>query len=216
MDEATRTAPQSEPEPEQPTRPDWKDTLVAATDIAIIGFGVVAASLLVVTLGGALAAGSFAAHQWIRHRQLPGFGEVWRLFLRWILPGALATGAVAGATTVLVIDIGAVRGGTVPGGSILLAATWFVVAGMAATIVLALVHLGRQPAEGWWRAARWAARTTAVAPHRAALPLGTAALASLLGLMVPVTFPVLVGFGLFAVHVVADRLLPETPGLPAS
>jgi len=198
--------------PEEPgpaPRSDWKETLTAATEIALCGFCVVAAALPIVTLGAALATGSFAVRHWVLERRLPPWAEIWRLGLRWLLPGVGATALIAVFAAMMFIDLNAVARGDVPGGTAVLVATVVVVALAATIVALCLVHLGRWPADGWWAAARWAATVTFTAPHRAVPQVAICVFAGLLGAMIPATIPLLVGYALFAMHVVADKLLPE-------
>lgn len=209
MDKAVRaTWPEQSREAKTPRR-DWKDTLTAATDLALVGFGVVVAALGVITAGAAVATGSFAIQHWITERSYPTFGQLWRQFLRWLLPGALGTAGLAGAGVLLSINLTLIAQGKVPGGSIALAVTWALLLWLLLTALLTVVQLGRHPADGWLAALRWAGRAATTTPHRAVVALLVAGLAGLLALMVPVTFPLLVAYGLFAVHVVVGKLFPE-------
>jgi hypothetical protein len=64
---------------------------------------------------------------------------------------------------------------------------------------------GRGGAGGWLAAVRWAARTALRRPGIAAAVAGVLALAVALAVLVPVTAPLVVGFTLYAIHVVARR-----------
>lgn len=188
---------------------NWRDTLAAATDIALIGFCVFVASLPVVTIGAAVATGSFAVRHWVLHGSNPRVAEMWRLFLRWIIPGVLGCVLLTVAGALLFFDLRSVSAGLVPGGQVVLVVTAAVVAWLAGVTVLTVVHLGRWPADGWRTAIRWAAAVVVLSPHRAVVLLGVCAMAGALALMVPATLPLALGCGLFALHVVADRLLPD-------
>jgi hypothetical protein len=205
------------PDEDRPApRPDWRDTVSAAADLALVGVCVVVAALPVVTAGAALATGSVAARHWVLHREFPPFGELWRGYLRWIPRGAAAAALLVAAGVLVGFDLRALAGGLVPGGRVGLLATAAVVVWAAAVTVLTTVGLGRWPGEGWWAATRWAVSTTIAAPHRAVVPLLVVALAATLGSMVPATSPLAVGYGLFAIHVVADRVLPAPQDPPAA
>ncbi|MBN1174508.1 MAG: hypothetical protein JXA67_20235 [Micromonosporaceae bacterium] len=210
MDKRTRVDLPGELGQEPPQR-DWKDTLAAATDLALIGFCAVGVGLAVVTLGSAAATGSYAVRYWIIHRRTPPVGEVGRLFLRWLLPGLLTSVAVAATAWLLALNLTAISRGAVPGGAPALVATGVVATWCAAVVVLTLVHLGRWPGSGWLSALRWAAVTATLTPHWALVLLLVAGFATALGVTIQATSPLMVGYGLFAVHVVADRLLPEDP-----
>ena len=206
MDGAARIQWPDDDQP--PPRPDWRDTLTAATDLAVFGFVVVAAALPVVTIGAALATGSYGARWWVGHRGFPPFADLGRRYLRALLPGVAALAAVLLAGLLVVFDLSALARGAVPGGTVLVVATWVVVLWLLAVVVLTVVELGREPDRGWLAAVRWAVGITRSAPLRAVAPTAVCLLAGALALMVPVTAPLVLGYGLFAMHVVADRVLP--------
>ena len=81
--------------------------------------------------------------------------------------------------------------------------------------MLSIVHLGRDTSPSGWRdALRWAGRTAWRQPGAAAAVAGVSAVAAVLGLFVPLTAPLLVGFTLYAAHAVVARLVrpAETTG----
>jgi hypothetical protein len=196
---------------------DWRDTLRDAGDLAVLGFAVFFACLLVITGGGAVAAASAAVHDWTEHRReygdgrFPSWSTTWRRFRRAILPG-LGAGAVALALCLLVlVDIAAVRDGLVPGGPVLLAATTLVGIGLAGFCGLTAVEVGRADGAGWRAAAARAGRTSLDRPV-APLSLGAVmVLAVVLSVLLPMCAPILAGYVIFALHAVATRVAPMTP-----
>ncbi|MDG4823897.1 hypothetical protein O7635_18735 [Asanoa sp. WMMD1127] len=124
-------------------KPDWRDTVRVATDVAVLGLLTVVASLAVLTAGAALATASYAMHHFLVHDRWPGIRAAARVFRRALLPGALATAVVAGGVWLIAVDVAALSGGAVPGGAVLLGVT-AVIAGLGAGYAaLALVALGR-------------------------------------------------------------------------
>ncbi|GIF14345.1 hypothetical protein Ate01nite_43770 [Actinoplanes teichomyceticus] len=181
-----------------PARADWRDRLTLATDLALIGIAVTALALPVVTAPAALAAGSAAVHDRCRDGRLPGWRPVLRQFRRGILPGVPALSAAAA----LLIDLIAVRGGGVPGGPVLFAVTGVVAVWLSGVAALTLVALGRAPDRTWRAAAAWAWDR----PKCATALAVTGVIAFFLALAVPVTLPLVIGFHLFAIHMISDRL----------
>ncbi|GLW31585.1 hypothetical protein [Actinoplanes regularis] len=198
----TKTPPTAGPdwpaEEPPPARPDWRERLTLATDLALIGLAVTVLALPLVTAPAALAAGSAAVHGRYSDGRLPPWRPLLRQYRRSILPGL--PGLLA--AIVLVIDLAAVRGGSVPGGPVLLAVTALATIWLAGAAALVLVALGRDPDLPWLTAARWAGNRPKCATALAGLGL----IAFFLALAVPVTFPVVIGFHLFAIHMVSDRL----------
>lgn len=194
---------------EQVPQRDWKDTVTAATDIALIGFFIVGASLLIVTVGSAAATGSYAVRRWVIDRRTPPVSELWRMFLRWLLPGALTSAVLVVLALIMSFNVHAISQGLVPGGIFTLAPAIVLAAWLVMGVVLILVGLGRYPEDGWRSAIRRAARASVVAPLRCLVLLGVALFALGLAATIEATIPLVVGYGLFAVHVVADKLLPE-------
>lgn len=203
----------SEPAPVRPERIrlGWQEHLRDAADLAALGFVLVLAALPVVTAGSALATGSHA----VRHRcdrgKYPPFADLLRTFARGILPGLAATLAVAAAGGLLALDISAARSGAIPGGGATVPV--IVVVGLLGTgyLGLVIIHIGLQGGAGWRRAARAAIRTTATAGARQGLTLvascaGVIAITTLLASFIPATVPLLVAFGLFALHVIHRKV----------
>jgi len=224
-------------------KPDWRDTVRVASDVAVLGLLMVATSLPVLTTGAAFATASFAVHQFLTHDRWPSLRATWQVFRRTLLPGALATAAVAAAVWLLTVDLAALSRGAVPGGAVLLGLTAVITAAAAGYAALALVTLGTNLATttsyssatwhgaapacdtqatatghaarpGAWRAAARAA--VAARPATVAAATGVVGLAGLLALLVhPILAACLVGYALYALHVVTRRLSPN-PASPAA
>jgi hypothetical protein len=189
-------------------RRDWRETVRIATDLALLGFLVTVAALPLVTAGAAVAAGSAAVHHHLEHDRWPTLRATWTVFRRSFAPGLLAGLAVAAAVLLLVVDVLAVRSGAVPGGTPLLALTVALAAAAAGYGALVVVAVGADPDSGW-RAA-----TTGLAGRgrAAAAAAGVVTLAALLAVLVhPMLVPVLLGYALFALHVVNRRLYVRSP-----
>ncbi|MFC7530626.1 hypothetical protein [Actinoplanes sp. GCM10030250] len=185
-------------------RPDWRERLSLATDLALIGFLVTLAALPVLTAPAALAAGSAA----VRHRYadggLPRVRPLLGLYRRLILPGIPVT-LVA---LVLLVDLMAISRGRVPGGPVLFFGTAAVAAWLGGFATLAVVAIGRDPDRPLREAAAWAWQRATTRPWSAVAPALAGVLAFFLALSVPATIPLVVGFQLFAAHVISDRLSP--------
>jgi hypothetical protein len=188
-------------------RRDWRETVRLATDLALLGFVVALAALPLVTAGAAVAAGSAAVHHQLEHDRWPTARACWAAFRRSFVPGLLAGLAVAAVALLLVIDVLAIRSGAVPGGAPLLALTVALAAVGAGYGALVIVAVGADPAGGWR-----AALTSVPGRGRAAgAAAGVVLLAGLLVVLVhPALVPVLIGYALFALHVVTRRLAPES------
>jgi hypothetical protein len=186
-------------------RTDWRDTLSTATDLALIGIAVTLAAAPLVTAGAAVRTGSLAVSRVVEGERRPPAGELWRAFRRSLLPGLAAAVVVLAAAALLVVDLVALARGRVPGGPVAIALTGCVAAGLAAVAALTVVLLGRDGDAGWLAALRWAAGTAGRRPGTAAGTVAVLALAGVLAVLVPATIPLVPGFALFALHVVARR-----------
>jgi hypothetical protein len=199
---------------------DWRDTLRDAGDLAVLGFAVFFACLLVVPGGGAIAAASAAVHDWAVHRRqfgdgrFPAWSTTWRRFLRGILPGLGAGLAAVVLCLVVLIDIAAVRDGLAPGGPVLLAATVLVGVGLAGFCGLAVVEVGRAGGAGWRAAAVRSARASLARPLTPMALGGVILLVVVLSVLVPMCAPILAGYVIFALHVVASHLAPVAAPAP--
>ncbi|RSM57767.1 hypothetical protein DMB66_31565 [Actinoplanes sp. ATCC 53533] len=186
-------------------RRDWRETVRVATDLALLGFVVVLAALPLVTAGAAVAAGSAAVHHHLEHDRWPTARACWSVFRRSFAPGLLAGLAAASAALLVVVDVLAVRAGAVPGGTPLLALTLVLAALGGGYGALVVVAVGADPAHSW----RAAVATLPGHSRAAAATAGVVLLTALLAVLVhPALVPVLTGYALFAVHVVARRLSP--------
>jgi len=186
---------------------DWRDTLRAATDLALLGVLTTLAALPLVTAGAAVATASAALHQWTRRGHWPAAGDLLRTFARALLPGAAATLVAAAVAALLTVNALALAAGTVPGGTALVVVTALLGAlacGLAGAIV---VQIGRQHARGWRSAARVATRTALDRPAMVLAITGTLTFAAALGtLVLPIITPILAGYVLFALHAITRRL----------
>jgi hypothetical protein len=192
---------------------DWRDTLRTAADFALLGIAVCVVAVPVVTVGAAIATGSVAADHWCRYRTLPPLRELAGVFGRAVLPGIGATVVALAVAALLVLDVTQVGRGAVPGGTPLLVVSVVVAAQLAGLAALTVVGIGRLPRAdgrrpGRWRAALgWAGRAAFASPLVPSALAVVLAVAVVLGVLVPITAPILVGFLLFALHVVARRMV---------
>ncbi|GAA2558488.1 hypothetical protein GCM10010435_31910 [Winogradskya consettensis] len=184
----------------------WRDTARAAADLAVLGFLVTGAALPVVTAGAAITTGSAAIRHHLETDSWPPARSLWATFRRSLLPGLAATLLLLVVAGLVTADVFAVRAGVVPGGvplAVLLVLLAVVAVGFAGLLAVAAPQ--HQPI------AR--ARALARRPGRLAAAAGIVILASALALMVhPVVAPVMVGYALFALHVVANRERVERGG----
>ncbi|MDG4768332.1 hypothetical protein O7632_30205 [Solwaraspora sp. WMMD406] len=194
-------------EPAPVSRPDWRDTLRAAADLALLGIVTTIAAIPIVTTGAALATASTAIHRWTVDGSWPSLGDLLRGFWRALLPGAVATLAGLAAFALLGGNLVLISAGVVPGGAVMLVGTLLLIAvtaGLAGTVV---VQVGRQDGTGW-RAATLTA--WGFAQHRPLVVLaaaGVVSLAALLaGLAMPLLAPILLGYTLFGLHTALRRL----------
>jgi hypothetical protein len=190
---------------DQPAERDWRETVRDATEMAVLGIVTTVATLPVVTAGAAIATASAAVDHWAEHGRLPDAATTVRRFGRAILPGIGPTVIAAIGALLLFLDVRALVTGAAPGGAALLLVTVVVGIALLGTAGLAVVEVGRHGGRGWLAAARVAIRTGLDRPQQViacGLALG---LATILGTVVPATAPILVGFGLFALHSIARR-----------
>jgi len=186
-------------------RRDWRETVRIATDLALLGLLTALAALPVVTAGAAVATAGSAIHHHLEYDRWPAPGFCWSVFRRRLLPGLAATAGCLVAAALVVADVLALRAGVVPGGVLLLVLTVVVAclaAGCAGLLVVAdSARLAGQP--GPSAAGRPAAVVSAAAVLVVAVVLGA--------LVHPVLVPVLAGYTLFALHVIARRYCARTP-----
>ncbi|MEU4424908.1 hypothetical protein AB0F81_30175 [Actinoplanes sp. NPDC024001] len=187
-----------------PARPDWRERFALGTDLALIGVLVTVAALPVLTAPAALAAGSAAVRHRYTEGNLPPVRPLLRLYRRGILPGI----PVLLVAVALLVDLVAISRGWVPGGTVLFTGTAAVAAFLGGFATLTLVAIGRDPGLSPRDAARWAWRSSTARPWTALAPALAGALAFFLALTMPATIPLVIGFQLFAAHVISDRLAP--------
>ncbi|MEV4510476.1 hypothetical protein AB0K00_16095 [Dactylosporangium sp. NPDC049525] len=189
-------------------RRDWKDTVTVGADVALVGIAVTVCSLPVLTAGAAVHAGSVAVRDIIDGSAVRP-SVLWRVFRRSLLPGAAATLATATAAWLLLFNLGAVASGRVPGGLPVLVGTGAVAAALLAACAFGVVHLAHH--HSWPGALRWAAGAVWRQPLTAAMVAGVSSIAAVIGALIPVTAPLLVGYLLFAVHVIVARRFAADP-----
>jgi hypothetical protein len=194
-------------EPEPARVRDWRETLSAAADFALLGIVVSIASLGVLTLGAALATGSAATAHWCRYRAMPPVPEMARLFVRGLGAGIVVSVVAVVGAALLVADLVLVGRGLVPGGRGFLVVSIVVATQVVGLGALVLVQVGARGGTGWRAAARWAGGAAFAAPLAPTALAAVLAVAVTIAVMVPVTTPVLLGFALFALHVVAGRVV---------
>ncbi|ROO51596.1 hypothetical protein EDC02_6479 [Micromonospora sp. Llam0] len=208
-------APADWPDNPAPARADWRDTLRAATDLALLGIVTALASAAVLTAGAALATASAAIHQWTVDGHWPGLRDLASHFWRGLAPGAVATVVAVVGTLLLGGNMVLISAGMVPGGTVLLVGTGLLAALMAGLAGITVVQTGRGggdgPAGQGWRAA--ARDTWRIAERRPLAVLAATGVVSLAGLLtaltMPILAPILLGYTLFALHTALRRITPH-------
>jgi hypothetical protein len=190
-------------------RPDWRESLALAADLALLGIVVTLASLPVVTAGAALTTASVAIDQVCTHRTFPSPADLARTARRTLLPGMAAVLVALAVGTLLALDATALRSGAVPGGAALLVVTALLAAGGYAIAATALVRLGQTGGRGYRNALRWSLRQLGARPLLAPGLVLTLVLPAVLASTIAVTTPLLPGFVLFGLHVVVRRKSPR-------
>jgi uncharacterized membrane protein YesL len=188
-------------------RPDWREGLAVAADLALIGIAVFLVAAPVLTAGAAVRTGSVAVRHVVDGDRMPSIVDLWQVFRRALAPGAVVSVVVLAAAGLLFVDLALLSSGRVPGGILLLVVTAVVAGGLAAFAALTAVRLGRAPDDTWRAAAKWAFAAARRVPLAAVAMAGVLALAAAIAVLVPITAPLLVGFTLFASHVVTLRLV---------
>ncbi|WP_051367864.1 hypothetical protein [Hamadaea tsunoensis] len=183
-------------------RLSWRDALSDAADLALLGIFLLICAFLVLPFGGALATASWGVGRRLEDGGLPRMSDLFRRFLRSLLPGVAVTAVLIVVTALLLTDIRAVTRGTVPGGGFLALATAIVVFLALGLLGLVVVATGSLP---WWGAAKSALAPAWRQPGRLLIAGGIGLLALLLGLVIPVTTPIVLGFWLYALHVSLRR-----------
>lgn len=164
-----------------------------AADLALLGFLLTLAALPVVTAGAAVSTAACALRHHLTDDSWPSWRTLLTTFRGTFLPGLPTTLATLAAAAAVVADWRAVHAGIVPGGPFLLAALALAAAAGAGWAALRLSGLP-------------------VGPRSLPAASGVLLVATLLALLVhPVLIPPLLGYTLFALHVVTARLTPATP-----
>ncbi len=202
---------------------DWRDTLRAAADLALLGILLTLACLPIVTAGAAVATASVAVRHFAANDGWPRAVDIGRTFVRALVPGLGATAVALGAAALVALDLAALRSGTVPGGRAMLVLTAVLAgagAGFAGLIVAryprrSRTYLSDVPdmqrfksklgGGSWRRAVRDAAAITAARPTTLLATTGVLAIAAVLAVLLhPVVAPILVGYALYALHAVVS------------
>jgi hypothetical protein len=186
-------------------RPDWRESLSTAADLALIGFLTAFGCLLVVPAGAAVSTASVAVDHLCRTRSLPPMRDLVATATRSLLPGLAALGVAAGGGLLIALDVRLLAAGTIPGGPVAVAAIAVVAAFLVAAAGVTVVRVGQTGGTGWVPALRWSLRLLRARPLTGFAVLATVAVPVALALAVPVLAFLLPGFALFALHVVIRR-----------
>ena len=186
-------------------RPDWRESLSTAADLALIGFLTAFGCLLVVPAGAAVSTASVAVDHLCRTRSLPPMRDLVATATRSLLPGLAAHGVAAGGGLLIALDVRLLAAGTIPGGPVAVAAIAVVAAFLVAAAGVTVVRVGQTGGTGWVPALRWSLRLLRARPLTGVAVLATVAVPVALALAVPVLAFLLPGFALFALHVVIRR-----------
>ncbi len=179
-------------------RRDWRDTVRAAADLAVLGFLLTAASLPVLTAGAAVGTASEAVRHFLAYDSWPPAADLRATFRRRLVPGWWAGPAVLAGVALVVVDLAGLRRGLVPGGPLVLTVVLIAAVLAAGWTALVAVLAGRP---------RAAVALAAAHPPLLLAASGVVLVAALLADLVhPVLIPILAGFALFALHAVAARL----------
>jgi hypothetical protein len=203
------TRPVNRPDPVDPTepvdRPDWRESLTTAADLALIGFLTAFCCLLVVPAGAAVATASVAVDHLCRTRSLPPVRELVATATRSLLPGLAALAIAVGAGLLIALDVRLLAAGIIPGGPVVIGAIAVVAAFLVAAAGVTVVRVGQTSGTGWVPALRRSLRLLRARPLTGVAVLVTVAVAVALALAVPVLAFILPGFALYALHAVLRR-----------
>lgn len=187
-------------------RRDWRDSVRAAGDLAILGFAVTVASLPLLTAGAAVGTASEAVRHFQAYETWPPAAFYWPAFRRRLLPGLWAGPVAVAGATLVILDVQGLRRGAVPGGVPMTSAVLAVAALLLGWGALVTV-LGGRPRAAY-----------ALALARPSLLLAAAGVVVLVGVLAlfvhPALVPLLAGFALYALHAVAARLAPASEAAP--
>ncbi|MDR7280352.1 hypothetical protein [Catenuloplanes atrovinosus] len=192
--------------PRPPVRRDWRDTLRAASDLALTGIVMTLAALPVITAGAAVGTASAAVARWTDQERFPGVRETARHFRHGLLPGIPPLLVLIAFGVLIRLNVHALSVGLAPGGPPLIWATLALAVAGAGFAAMVVVEFGRAGA-GWRAATRDAARLAVSRPALPAASAGIMAFTIALGYLIQVILvPILAGYTLLALHVVRRRL----------
>lgn len=177
---------------------DWRDSVRAAADLAILGFAVTVASLPLLTAGAAVGTASDAVRHFQAYDTWPRLSWLAAAFRRRLVPGLWAGPLFLAGVALIWLDVVALRRGVVPGGPLVLSAV-LAVAVLALGWAALVAVLGGHP--------RAAYELASSRPQLLLAAVGVVLVALVLALFVhPALVPLLAGFLLHALHAVAGRL----------
>jgi len=177
---------------------DWRDSVRAAADLAILGFAVTVASLPLLTAGAAVGTASDAVRHFQAYETWPRLSALGREFRRRLLRGLWAGPVFLVGAAFIRLDVVALRRGVVPGGPVVLSAV-LAVAVLALGWAALVAVLGGHPRDAYALAL--------ARPPLLLAAVGVVLVALTLALFVhPALIPLLVGFLLYALHAVTARL----------
>lgn len=179
-----------------------------------VGVLVTIASIVVLTIPAALAAGIRSLRRYLRAER-SGIAEFWSDLRRAALPGALIALTVIAALGVLAVSAWVATSGSVPGSELVLV----VCAVGAVGVLTALVALASRwrPAVGWRGAARGLRASMASDPGGTALLVIAIGLTGIAGWQLPPLIVPALGCLVFAAAVVVERRIArEHPQRPPS
>lgn len=184
----------------------WKEQLGRVADLALLGVVAALLSLLVLPFGAVVATLSTAVGHWVEHDHLPRYSVLAAELRRRFLPGIPVGIAAVLATLVVVREVQWLGSGAVPGGVIAAGLLLVAVGCLLAAALLAVPCLadGRS-----WRsalAAGWQALLGA--PPAGAAALGATLIAAVLGALLPGAALVLPAMLVLALHAVRRVLVP--------
>jgi hypothetical protein len=176
---------------------DWRDSVSAAADLAILGVVVTIASLPVFTAGAAVGTASLAVRHFQEYDSWPRPSSLGADFRGRLVRGLWAGPAFLGGLLLVWLDVLGLRRGVVPGGPVLTSAV-LAVAVLALGWTALVAVLGGRP--------KVALALASAHPPLLLAASGVVLVAVLLALFVhPVLVPILVGFVLYALHAVTAR-----------
>lgn len=171
-------------------------------EVLLIGLLVTIASLPVVTLPAALAAGIRHMRRFIaaEHAPIAGF---WRDAARAALPGSVVGLIALVLTGILLLDIDLARSGFLPGGVVVEVVGWAGLAAVALALLLAAAHWS--PETGWRAAVRAVPGAVRADVPGALYLVATAGFVAVVTWVLPPLFLAAIGCAALAVVAVPQR-----------